>query len=117
MAEQPIMWVGRKPGSNKPKTPNPETDEQLSAELTALCEGAGLSVDEYLVAHGNFGSWLLKLTSGSGNERLIWDGKAGQLRYEREISRNEWQEVAADNPGATDRDGLLAAARELVKSA
>jgi len=110
------MWVGRQPGQKK-KAPDPETDEVLASELRSLAETAGLKVDDFLVAHGNFGSWLMKLTGANGNERLIWDGKNKELRYETEIHTANWETCASGNPESTERDALIACAKTLLVAA
>jgi len=115
MSEQPIMWVGRQPGQKK-KAPDPETDEQLAAELTALCEGSGLVVQQFLVAHGNYGSWLVKLIGPEGSQRLLWDGKQRQLKLETEVSANNWEEKVCEEPAATDRDALVTCAKKIFSA-
>jgi len=107
------MWVGRQP-KQKNKAPDPETDTKLAEELTALCEASGLVVQQFLVAHGNYGSWLVKLIGAEGNQRLLWDGKQRRLKLETEVSSNNWEEAVCEEPEATDREALLACAKKVL---
>jgi hypothetical protein len=113
MSEKPIMWIGKQPGQKKPMA-NPEKDAALAAELTAVCEAAGYAVDGFLAAHGNYGSWLVRISDAGKQYQLIWDGKAGQLRHHAAIAGGGWDELACCGVESKETAGFVRGAEQLL---
>ena len=114
MSEKPIMWIGKQPGQKTP-APNPEKDEALAAELGAVCEAAGYAVDGFLASHGNYGSWLVRMSNAGKNYQLIWDGKAGKLLHHVAISSGGWDELSSCDIAEKDTVGFVAGIGELLQ--
>ncbi len=102
MAEQPVFWLGGKPGnkSNEPRAPEAERYE---GALRDACAGCGYDVDEYVVAQGGYGGWLAHLERGGEQFRLFWNGRAEELVLEKLPARGSWQTVGTR---ATPDEGL-----------
>ena len=98
MAEQPVFWLGGKPG-DKNKSNQPPEAERYEAALRDACAGCGYDVDEYVTALGSFGGWLMYLERDNGTYRLFWNGKAKELVLEENRERGGWTAVrAAETP-------------------
>lgn len=102
MAEQPVFWLGGKPGT-KDKGAEPPAAERYEDALRDACESCGYAVDEYVVALGGFGGWLAHLDHQGETFRLFWNGKTEQLTLEKLPARGSWQEVSS---AATPDEGL-----------
>jgi len=107
------MWIGKQPGRKKKLAPNPDQDEALAGEMSKICDAAGFAVNGFLVSHGNFGSWLVRLSEGGKNHQLMWDGKQSKLVHNVELAGGGWEELAAVAVDKADKDSLIAGAGEL----
>ena len=114
MAEQPVFWLGGKPG-NKSKEPDAPAAERYEAPLREACEACGYEVDEYVVARGGFGGWLAHLDHGGERYRLFWNGKAGELNLERHQERGGWQPVRSRETPDTGVPGFVVAVRDILE--
>jgi hypothetical protein len=101
VSEQPVVWFGKKPKADAPPL-TPAEDETFQAALKLACEQADFSVQQILVAQGNYGSWLIRLQREQQIYRLIWDGRLNQFRLEQETQENVWGELALAEP--TDKE-------------
>ena len=102
MAEQPVFWLGGKPGDKNDKNKPPEA-ERYEAALRDVCAGCGYDVDEFVAALGSFGGWLMHMEKSGGAYRLFWSGKAQELVLEEHHERGGWTALrSADTPD----DGL-----------
>ena len=99
MSEQPVFWLGGKPGKSKAnERPVPEA-ERYEAAIREACEDCGFKVDEYVAAQGGFGGWLVHLNISDSNYRLFWSGKQQQLTLDQAGSNGGWQQLkTADTP-------------------
>ncbi len=99
MSEQPVFWLGGKPGNSNPNArPVPEAERYESA-IREACEDCGYAVAEYVAAQGGFGGWLVHLSQGDSKYRLFWNGKQQQLSLDRALPNGGWQQQhAADTP-------------------
>ena len=102
LAEQPVFWLGGKPG-DKNKGNEPPEAERYEAALRDACESCGYAVDEYVVALGGFGGWLMHLEHEGEVFRLFWSGKNEQLTLEKKPDSGTWQELRS---AATPNEGL-----------
>ncbi|MGI9290358.1 MAG: hypothetical protein ACR2QG_03665 [Gammaproteobacteria bacterium] len=109
MAEQPVFWLGGKPG-NKAKPSAPEA-ERYEPTLTEACEACGFEVDEFVAARGGYGGWLMHLERAGERYRLFWSGKSNQLNLEA-AKPHGWVEVAT----AEQKDEALPGFVEAVKT-
>lgn len=114
MAEQPVFWLGGKPG-NKTSEPEAPEAERYEAPLREACEACGYDVDEYVVAQGGFGGWLAHLDHGGERYRLFWNGRAGELNLERHQERGGWQPVRSRETPDTGVPGFVAAVRDILE--
>lgn len=114
MAEQPVFWLGGKPGGKKSRERAQPEAERWEATLREACEQCGYAVDEYVAALGGFGGWLVHLDRAGERYRVFWSGKSGQLTFEQ-ARPGGWHELrsakAADDAGVggfvTALHGLL----------
>jgi hypothetical protein len=112
VSEQPVFWLGGKPGkSNEPKQPEAAAYE---AALRDACTDCGYALDEYVAAMGGFGGWLAYLNQDSARYRLFFNGKAGQLAFERAQPHGGWEAVATQELTDTGVAGFVNAVRALL---
>ena len=78
-------------------------------------EAAGYAVDGFLAAHGNYGSWLVRMSNAGKNYQLIWDGKAGKLLHHVAISSGGWDELSSCDIAEKDTVGFVAGTSELLQ--
>ncbi len=114
MAEQPVFWLGGKPGNKTSDKAAPEA-ERYEGALREACEACGYEVDEYVVAQGGYGGWLAHLEQAGAQYRLFWNGKAAELVLEKLPARGSWQAVASRPTPDAGLPGFLAAVRELLQ--
>ena len=114
MAEQPVFWLGGKPG-NKSKDPEPLAAERYEAPLREACEACGFAVDEYVVARGGFGGWLAHLDHDGERYRLFWNGKAGELSLEHHRDRAGWQPLRSRETPDEGLPGFVMAVKEILQ--
>ena len=113
MSEQPVFWLGGKPG-DKNKGSQPPEAERYEAALTEACKGCGFVVDEYVVALGGFGGWLIYLSRDNVHYRLFWNGKASLLSFEERLERGGWRELRSSETLDGGLPGFVDAAREIL---
>lgn len=116
MAEQPVFWLGGKPG-DKNKGNEPPEAERYEAALRDACELCGYDVDEYVVALGGFGGWLAHLEREGMQYRLFWSGKTKQLTFEQKPQRGTWQEVRSAETPDEGLPGFVNAVRAILQDA
>ena len=116
MAEQPVFWLGGKPGAKKANTRERPAAEGYESAIRDACAACGYDVDEYVAAQGGFGGWLAHLERTGRRYRVFWSGKDSRISFERAQDHGGWLEVsAADMPD----DGLpafVAAVKGLLAS-
>lgn len=113
MSEEPIFWAGRLP-RQQAEAVAPAEDPEYAAAVARACESAGVAVQRYVAASGQYGSWLLELGSGSEARRLIWNGKSGRLSLDRQQPAGGWRELAAEELDARDLESLASAMQRLL---
>ena len=101
MAEQPVFWLGGKPGNKSEGRKAPEA-ERFEPALIEACETCGYEVDEFVAAQGGFGGWLINLERAGERYRVFWSGKSRQLSFET-AKPHGWEELAA---AEQEDDGL-----------
>lgn len=114
MAEQPVFWLGGKPG-NKTSKPEAPAAERYEAPLREACEACGFEVDEYVVARGGFGGWLAHLDRDGERYRLFWNGKAAELSLEQHHERGGWAAVRTRATPDEGLPGFVGAVREILQ--
>ena len=115
MSEEPVFWLGGKPG-DKTKGNEPPEAERYEAALRDACEGCGYEFDEYVVALGGFGGWLAYLNRDGEDYRLFWNGKAQQLNLEKKPQRGEWQELKSEATPDEGLPGFVTAVRSILQA-
>jgi len=93
VSEQPVFWLGGKPGGAQKKASRDAEALQAEPAVTSACKACGFSVDEYIAAQGSYGGWLIHLQRDNARYRLFWSGKTSEIRLDKAVS-STWQEVA-----------------------
>jgi hypothetical protein len=103
VSEQPVFWLGGKPGASKNKSrENPEA-ERYEPAIRDACGACGYELDEFIAAQGGFGGWLAHLENQGNRYRLFWSGKDSHMKLEQALNHGGWTELASAD--VTD-DGL-----------
>ena len=114
MAEQPVFWLGGKPG-RKDKGREPPEAERYESALREACEACGYAVDEYVAAQGGFGGWLAHLEHAGSRYRLFWNGKAAVMTLESFPERGSWQPVRTLATPDEGLPGFVTAVRGILQ--
>ena len=114
VAEQPVFWLGGKPGDKNKGRQAPDAERYEDA-LREACEGCGFEVDEYVAAQGGFGGWLAHLEQAGTRYRLFWNGKAAELTLEKLPERGSWQTLITRPTPDGGLAGFVTAVRELLQ--
>ena len=112
MAEQPVFWLGGKPGSKGREAPEAE---RFEAPLREACEACGFDVDEYVVAQGGFGGWLLHLDRNGSRYRLFWNGKARELAFEELPERGQWKLLRSSPTTDDSLPAFVSAVKDILQ--
>ena len=92
MKEEPVFWLGGTPGARK-TAPVPTTADQLEPVVREACRAGGLEPDDFVVALGGYGSWLVHFTRAGCRERIVWNGKERKLVLQRALRSGGWQDL------------------------
>ena len=111
MSEQPVFWLGGKPGAGKNKVRESPAAELYEPAIRDACAACGYDLDEYVAAQGGFGGWLAHLRQHGARYRLFWSGKDKRMKFEKALDRGGWSELAS----ADARDEGLPAFIESLK--
>ena len=114
MAEQPIFWLGGKPGKKKNEPQVPEA-ERYEPALRDACEACGYDVDEYVAAQGGFGGWLAHLEKAGTRYRLFWNGKAKELTFEELGNHGGWRSLRTEALDDEGLPGFVTAVRDVLQ--
>jgi hypothetical protein len=95
VAEQPVFWLGGKPGANKQSERQVPEAEHYEPAIREACEGCGFELDEYVAAQGGYGGWLAHLEREGKRYRVFWSGKDKNLRFEQAQLQGGWNELAS----------------------
>jgi hypothetical protein len=93
LAEQPVFWLGGKPG-NKDKGREPPKAERYEPSIRDACSSCGYEVDEYVAAQGGFGGWLAHLYRDGQHFRVFWSGKDNRITFDQAQGHGGWAELA-----------------------
>lgn len=115
MAEQPVFWLGGKPGKKAQQRQPPEA-ERYEPALREACTACGYDVDEYVAAQGGFGGWLAHLDRSGTRYRLFWSGKSRELKLEQFRERGGWQTVRESVTPDEGIPGFVDAVHTLLQS-
>lgn len=114
MAEQPVFWLGGKPGEKSSGNKPPEA-ERYEAALRDACAGCGYVMDEYVTAMGGFGGWLAHLDRDGSHLRLFWNGKSGVLTLEELGQHGGWLELRSSETADEGLPGFVSAVRGILQ--
>ena len=95
-----VFWAGTNIAPAE-KLSRPAESEQFIDAMKSICPGHGCVVQRFLSASGNYGSWLLEFNHDSAEQRIIWDGKQGQLALQKMSASGNWEttdEESLSNP-------------------
>jgi hypothetical protein len=95
VSEQPVFWLGGKPGATKNKGREAPEAIRYEPAIRDACEACGFDLDEYVAAQGGFGGWLAHLEHQGDRYRLFWSGKDSHMKFEKSLTRGGWDEVAS----------------------
>ena len=116
MSEQPIVWIGKKPKSMEAREKAVEPAE-LEALLTEAVTGCSFDYQDHVVAHGEFGSWLVNLNRDRCHHRVIWNGRDGSMLLEKQVGPAGWEELERVSCEATDTATLIEELKKLLNQA
>ena len=117
VAEQPVFWLGGKPGGKKTQERRRPEAEDFEPDIRAACEECGYRLDEYVAAQGGYGGWLAHLTLNEQNYRVFWSGKDGRMVFEQAAVNGVWAEQARLELPEGDLPAFLAALKSLLHPA
>jgi hypothetical protein len=113
MSEQPVFWLGGKPGTAKGAGDAPEA-QRFEPAVREACEAAGARWQNFVAALGGYGSWLAEIVHGGHRHRVIWNGKDKRLSLDRALPSGGWQELRACPVASEDAAGFLAGTAALL---
>lgn len=116
MSEQPVFWLGGKPGTAPPAHAAPAA-AGLEPAIGAACTTLGLQFEGFVAALGGYGSWLAEVSHDGQRHRIIWNGKDGRLSLDRALPRGGWEELRAGTVASADAAGFIAGMQELLAPA
>jgi hypothetical protein len=82
--------------------------------VTTACAGCGCDVEDYVAAAGAYGSWLVRFGRDGQHQRLVWNGKEGQLVLEQATTGVDWNELGSSPVTERDQEHFVAAVRTLL---
>ena len=113
VAEHEVMWIGRRPAALAP-VEHPATTEAFAEAVTATCAAGGCAVEDYVAAAGVYGSWLVRFARDGRRQRLVWNGKDGQLVLEQATAGTHWDTLGTRPVAERDEAHFTAAIRDLL---
>lgn len=113
MKEEPVFWLGGRPGTPNDIEAAPENGS-LEPAVRAACRAAGLEPEDFVAALGGYGSWLVHFTRARRRERIVWNGRERQLVLQKAIRSGGWEDVQACDVTGTDEAGLAAGIKALI---
>ncbi|MEC7803287.1 MAG: hypothetical protein VX533_00380 [Pseudomonadota bacterium] len=114
MPEKAVFWLGGKPGQAGAPKKGIEQEQEFAAAIRQTCETNGFQVREYVAAQGAFGSWLMQLSKDGGRQRLVWNGKDGQLLFEQVLETGGWEQLCAGEVAAHDLNGFITVVQSML---
>lgn len=114
MSEQPVFWLGGKPGSARQVDASRPPAANLEPAIGTACASLGLQVHTFVAALGGFGSWLVEVTRDGERHRIIWNGKDSRLSLDRALAHGGWEELRACAVASADAEGFIAGMRRLL---
>jgi hypothetical protein len=117
MAEQPVFWLGGKPGTSKDANAPPEA-LKFEPAIRESCTAHGIAVEEFVAALGGFGSWLVQFTAGEGaierKHRIVWNGREARLILQAALRQGGWEDLRECPIAGTDQPGFVAGIHTLM---
>lgn len=95
VAEQPVFWLGGKPGAKKSSERQPPDAERYEPAIRDACESCGFALGDYVAAQGSYGGWLAHLEREGTRYRVFWSGKDKFIRFEQAQSHGGWNELGS----------------------
>jgi hypothetical protein len=114
MPEKAVFWLGGKPGQAGAPKKGIEQEQEFAAAIRQTCETNGFQVREYVAAQGAFGSWLMQLSKDGGRQRLVWNGKDGQLLFEQVLETGGWEQLCAGEVAVHDLNGFITVVQSML---
>lgn len=114
MPEKAVFWLGGKPGQAGASKKGIEQDQEFAAAIRQACETNGFKVRDYVAAQGAFGSWLVQLSKDGRRQRLVWNGKDGQLLFEQALEPGGWEQLCAGEVAAHDLNGFITVVQSIL---
>jgi hypothetical protein len=115
VSEKTVFWLGGRPGKQGSQKKQPEQDENFSAEIRQTCEAGGYKVRDFVASQGAFGSWLVYLDNDKRRHRVVWNGKAGQILFERKLVQGGWETLCTNPVERRDLSGFVAAVKSVLE--
>lgn len=113
MAEQPVFWLGGKPGTAKDAEAPPDA-EKFGPPIREACVAAGARWQTFVAALGGYGSWLAEIIHEDHRHRVIWNGKDKRLSLDRALPSGGWEELKSREVLSEDTTGFVAGTADLL---
>lgn len=116
MKEEPVFWLGGRAGTKEDAAAAPEA-QQLEPEIIAACRTQGLAPEDFVVALGGFGSWLVHFTRDGRRERFVWNGREQKLVLQVARRGGGWDDLRERRVEDHDGPAFTAAIAALMADA
>ena len=114
MSEQPVFWLGGKPGASKNKSRESPEAERYEPAIRDACSACGYDLDEFVAAQGGFGGWLAHLESQGNRYRLFWSGKDSHMKFEQALAHGGWSELATAEAADNGLPSFIESIKEIL---
>ena len=114
MKEEPVFWLGGKPGTQKAAAAPPEAG-RLEPAVCDACRGHGLEPEEFIAALGGYGSWLVHFSRGNRRQRIVWNGRERKLVLQGAIRSGGWEDLRDCPVISADQAGYVAGIATLLQ--
>ena len=114
MKEESVFWLGGKPGTQKAAEAPPQA-ATLEPAICDACRVHGLDPEDFIVALGGYGSWLVHFSRGQRRQRIVWNGRERMLVLQAAIPSGGWDDLRSCPVTSTDREGFVAGIATLLQ--
>jgi hypothetical protein len=113
MSEQPVFWLGAKPGTTRAAEVPPEAGK-FEPAIRDACQAAGAEWQGFVVSLGGYGSWLAEIVHEGERHRVIWNGKDKRMSLDRAVPSGGWVERQSCSAPTEDLTGFVAGTKSLL---
>jgi hypothetical protein len=111
--EESVFWLGGKP-STQQAAAEPPAAGRLQPAVLAACRAEGLEPEDFVVALGGFGSWLVHFFRDARRQRIVWNGREQKLFLQGELRSGGWDDLRECTVASADEHGFTVAIAALL---